>query len=227
MNIPVLRNMLKKNEEDAGRNRTTFDQNHVLCINILGGAGCGKTSLLEAVLPKITTHLRVAVLEGDIATTRDAERIAAVGVRAVQLLTDGGCHLSATLVRDGLDAVPLADLDLVIIENVGNPICPANFDLGEHARIGVLSLTEGDDKPAKYPLLFKEADLVVLTKYDLQPYTDFDIDSATCDLRRMNKEVEIIVTDIRTSLGIDSLTEWITSRVRSIHESRSVGATAR
>ncbi|MEK6643126.1 MAG: hydrogenase nickel incorporation protein HypB, partial [Planctomycetota bacterium] len=162
--IEVLRNIFQRNDNAASENRVLLDQHGVTCINLLGGAGCGKTSLLEAVLPMLRKSLRVAVLEGDLATTRDAERIARLDVPVVQLLTDGGCHLNATLVRHALDRVPLANLDMVIIENVGNPICPANFDLGEHERISVLSVAEGDDKPVKYPLLFKNASLVVLTK---------------------------------------------------------------
>jgi len=212
MEITVLRNVFAKNENAARENRRRFDEQGVTCLNLLGGAGSGKTSILEAVLPQLSKSLRVAVLEGDLATTRDAERIAKLNVPVVQLLTDGGCHLTATLVQQGLARVPLEATDLLIVENVGNPICPANYDLGEHARISVLSVSEGADKPSKYPLLFKDVAMVLLTKCDLLPYTDFDIAQAEADIRRVNPDCEIIRTDTRGPTGIDRLAAWILSR---------------
>jgi len=149
------------------------------------------------------------VLEGDLATTRDAKRIDALGVPVVQLLTEGGCHLNATHVQQALEQVSLDELDLLIIENVGNPICPANFDLGEHLRVAVLSVAEGHDKPSKYPLLFKDAQLVVITKCDLLPHVDFDLDIVQTDVRRVNRSVELIRTDIKTGQGFDRVAEWI------------------
>jgi hydrogenase nickel incorporation protein HypB len=214
MEIAVLRNVFERNENAARDNRRRFDELHVTCINLLGGAGSGKTSILEAVLPLLKKTLRVAVLEGDLATTRDAERIAKLEVPVVQLLTDGGCHLTATLVEHGLKRVALDQLDLLIVENVGNPICPANYDLGEHARISVLSVSEGADKPSKYPLLFKDVSLVLLTKCDLLPYTNFDIEMAESDIRRVNPNCEIRRTDVRRPTGIDELAAWILARCR-------------
>ncbi|MBU0637294.1 MAG: hydrogenase nickel incorporation protein HypB [Planctomycetes bacterium] len=214
MKIEVLRNVLQKNEWAAEENRACFDERGVTCVNLLGGAGCGKTSLLEATLPTLKENLRVAVLEGDLATTRDAERIAALDVPVVQLLTDGGCHLNATLVQQALKQIPLDELDLLVIENVGNPICPANFDLGEHRRVVVLSVAEGDDKPAKYPLLFKDADLIVLTKCDLLPYVKFDVERARADLARVNPRAEIVRTDTNTATGIDRLAAWLSATAR-------------
>ncbi len=227
MIIPVVRRVLEKNDAAAGEIRAMFDERGIFCVNILGGAGSGKTTLLEAVLPRLR-DLHVAVLEGDLATTRDAERIAALGVPTVQLLTDGGCHLRAEHVQRALDALSLEPLDLLIIENVGNPICPASFDLGEHARIALLSLTEGDDKPLKYPLLFRRADLVVLSKCDLQPYVRFDQRRAVDDIRTVNPTVVVMPTDALGGAGIDALANWLraeTARRRELRATLTVEST--
>lgn len=209
MIIPVIRKVLEQNEHAARENRQRFDSHNIRCVNLLGGAGCGKTALLEGTLPLLKDSCRAAVLEGDLATTRDAERIDALGVPVVQLLTEGGCHLIASHVQKALEQVNLDELDLLIIENVGNPICPACFDLGEHLRIAVLSVAEGHDKPSKYPLLFKDAQLVVITKCDLLPHVDFDLDIVQIDVRRVNRSVELIHTDIKTGQGFDRVAEWI------------------
>jgi len=149
------------------------------------------------------------VLEGDPATIRDAERTNARGAAVLQLLTEGGCHLNATHVQQALRQVSLNELDLLIIEKVGNPICPAHFELGEHLRIAVLSVAEGYDKPSKYPLLFKDAQLLVITKCDLLPYVDFDPDIAQADVHRVNRSAKLIRTDIKTGRGLDRLAEWM------------------
>jgi hydrogenase nickel incorporation protein HypB len=209
MKIEVLKNVFAKNENAAAENRELFDRHGVRCINLLGGAGSGKTSILEAVLPQVKAAKRVAVLEGDVETTRDAERIAHLGVPVVQLLTEGGCHLNATIVRHALDKLDLDGLDLLLVENVGNPICPANFDLGEHLRVSVLSVTEGDDKPSKYPLLFKSVAAVLITKCDLLEYTNFDIEQAEQDLKRVNPQAKVLRTAARGGEGVDALAAWI------------------
>jgi hydrogenase nickel incorporation protein HypB len=214
MKIEVVRKVFEANEQAAAENRQRFDAAGLTCVNLLGGAGCGKTSLLEAVLPRLKETMRIAVFEGDLATTRDAERITALGVPAVQILTEGGCHLNATLVQQGLTRVTPKDLDLLIVENVGNPICPANFDLGEHARIAVLSVAEGHDKPAKYPLMFKNADLVLITKCDLLEHTDFDVSAAVQDLKRLNPYAGLIRTSRPTQEGINRLAAWFRGKVR-------------
>ena len=211
----VLKNVFARNDNAAAENRQRFDEHGVLCLNLLGGAGSGKTSLLEAVLPQLRASLRVAVLEGDLATTRDAQRIAELDVPVVQLLTEGGCHLNATLVTHGLERLSLDDVDVLLVENVGNPICPANFDLGEHHRLAVLSVTEGDDKPSKYPLLFKGAACVLITKCDLLEHTDFDLDQATQDLRRVNPEAQVIRTETKNGGGMADLAQWILRRAEA------------
>lgn len=209
MKIQVLRkSLLERNDTAAEENRRLLASHDVVAVNIMGGAGCGKTTLLERLLPQLRPELSVAVLEGDIATTKDAARIAALGVPVIQLLTEGGCHLTATLVEEGLKRLPLAELDLVLIENVGNPICPANFDLGEHGRIAVLSVTEGDDKPAKYPYLFKVADLVVFSKMDLIDSTNFDYDNARAAVRVVNPDAPVIRVGALTD-PCDRVAQWL------------------
>lgn len=209
MNIPVVRRIQEKNDAAADENRALFARRGVVCLNLLGGAGSGKTALLEAVIPLLRSHMGVAVLEGDLATTRDAERIARLGVPVVQLLTDGGCHLTAVHVHQALTHIDLDRVRLLIIENVGNPICPANFDLGESRRVAVLSVAEGDDKPAKYPLLFQRADLVAISKYDLLPHTAFSMSAVETDLLRLNPHAVVMPISARTGEGIDRLAGWV------------------
>lgn len=224
MKISVLKNVFQKNDHAADENRARLDIRGITCLNLLGGAGAGKTSLLEAIIPSLARDLRVAVVEGDLATTRDAERIAALEVPVIQLLTGGGCHLNATLVQHALDELPLDDLDLIIIENVGNPICPANFALGEHFRISALSVTEGDDKPSKYPLLFKSVAGVAITKCDLLPLVDFDLEGARRDIALINPGAMIFETQAPRRAhggrsdgdgGVRRLREFVRSRVRA------------
>jgi len=208
--------VFQKNDQAAAENRARLHEHGIVCVNLLGGAGCGKTALLEAILPRLGETLRAGVLEGDLATTRDADRIAALNVPVVQLLTDGGCHLNATLVQHALDALPLADLDVVIIENVGNPICPTNFDLGEHLRVSMLSVAEGDDKPSKYGLLFGGMDAVVISKCDLLEHTDFNLLRAEEDIRRLNAGAAIFQTSRRDPRSTDAVAEWLAAACRRI-----------
>jgi len=207
MEIRVLRRLEEKNESDAARIRALLAEHGVRSLNVMGGDGCGKTTLLEHLLPPLRDHLRCAVLEGDLYTTRDAERLAVLGVQVVQLETQGACHLDAALVQRGLDALPLADLDLVVMENVGNLVCPASFDLGETARLIVLSATEGHDKPAKYPLMFQRADAVVITKTDLLPHTNFDPAAAEADIRKVNPQAPIFKFSHQAPLD-ETLITW-------------------
>lgn len=209
MEVEVMRNVFARNDALAGETRALLAQHKVASVNLIGGAGAGKTTLLEASLPKLAATKRAAVLEGDIATTHDAERIAALGVPAMQLLTDGGCHLGAAIVYHAIQRLPLDSLDLVFIENVGNLVCPASFDLGEERMVAVLSTAEGDDKPAKYPLLFKRANAVVLTKLDLLPYVTFDLDRCQRYIRQLNETAPIFVVSARTGQGIDEWVAWL------------------
>ena len=212
MEIKILQNILEVNDKAAAEIRERLAAEGVTAFNLISAPGAGKTSLLEQVIPLLAGRLRVAVLEGDIATTRDSERIAKLGVPVVQLLTGGGCHLEATLVGKGLDELPLSELDLVLIENVGNIACPAEFDLGEAAKIGVLSVAEGSDKPAKYPLLFHEVAALVLNKVDLLPFTDFDLDHFERDFRGLNSHAPILAVSCRTGEGVADLTRWLEAK---------------
>lgn len=209
MEIKVLRDILEANDRAADEVRATLVEARVTALNFIGGPGSGKTSLLEQVIPRLDSRLRVGVLEGDIETSRDAERIAALGVPVVQLLTGGGCHLEAAFVARGLTELGLGGLDLVLIENVGNIACPAEFDLGETAKVGVLSVAEGHDKPAKYPLLFHELSALVLGKIDLLPHTDFDMERFEADFRGLNAEAPLFPLSCRTGEGVGPFVEWL------------------
>jgi hydrogenase nickel incorporation protein HypB len=209
MEIRVLQNILEANDQAADENRRRLAETRVTALNLISAPGAGKTSLLEGVIPLLRERYRVGVLEGDIATTRDAERIGALGVPVIQLLTNGGCHLEASLVARGLAELPLEGLDVVFIENVGNIACPAEFDLGEAAKVGILSVAEGHDKPAKYPLLFHELKALVLNKVDLLAHTDFDMDVFLRDFRAINAEAPLIQVSCRTGQGLEDFASWV------------------
>jgi hydrogenase nickel incorporation protein HypB len=180
---------------------------------MMGSPGCGKTTLLEATAKKLGIDLRCGVLEGDLATTRDAERIAATEAPVVQVLTEGGCHLDATTVAAALQKLPLADLDVLFIENVGNLVCPAHFELGESRRVVVLSVAEGDDKPMKYPYMFQRADVVVVSKIDLLAHCRFSLDRVREDLGRVNPNVPLLEVSAFDGSGIDAWIGWVREAV--------------
>jgi len=209
MKVEVMRNVFARNDALAGDTRNMLKDRGIMAVNLIGGAGAGKTSLLEASLPKLKDRKRAAVLEGDIAPTHAAERIAALGVPAIQLLTEGGCHLGAAHVHAAVQKLNLDELDLLIIENVGNLVCPVNFDLGEERMIAVLSTAEGDDKPSKYPLLFKKAAAIVLTKMDLLPYVTFDVDQCERYIRQLNETAPIFRISAKKGDGVDAWIEWL------------------
>lgn len=208
MNIKVLKNVLEANDQLAARIRQQLAARRITAINVISAPGAGKTSLLERTIP-LLKQFRIGVLEGDIATTRDAERIEKLGVPVIQLLTGGACHLEATLIQRGLGELNLDAINLLIIENVGNIACPAEFDLGENAKVGILSVTEGHDKPAKYPLLFHEVAALVLNKIDLLPYTDFDYAKFEADFRKLNATAPIFRLSCRTGEGLGEWVHWL------------------
>ena len=209
MEIKVLRNVMEASDEIAMQIRNLLREKSVLAFNLIGSPGSGKTSLLEQTIEKLRTQLSLAVIEGDIATTRDAERIARFDVPVIQLHTDGECHLHVNLVFQSLSDLNLEDIDILFIENVGNMVCPVEFDLGEFAKIGVLSVPEGDDKPLKYPLLFRKSDCIVLNKIDLLPYVDFDRGQFYSDIENIDANLKVIEVSCKTGEGIESWLDWI------------------
>ncbi|MDX1439879.1 MAG: hydrogenase nickel incorporation protein HypB [Rubricoccaceae bacterium] len=206
MQIQVYKRLLTKNEATAADVRQRLAEHGIVMFNIMGSPGSGKTTLLEHTLSAISQELRCAVLTGDLATTRDAERIAKMDVPVAQLLTEGGCHLEARLVHRSLDGLPLDALDWIFVENIGNLVCPADFDLGEHVRIVVLSVAEGGDKPLKYPFMFQRCDVAVISKCDLLKSCEFDVEQAKTDIRAINQRADVLEVSARKNLGVK---EWL------------------
>lgn len=213
MEVKVMRNILGANDEIAASNRELFRAKNICVVNLMGSPGSGKTTLLEKTLEKISGKVSVAVIEGDLFTARDAERIERLGVPVVQINTAGGCHLDAAMVKRAAESLDLEKIQLLIVENVGNLVCPAEFDVGENFKAVVLSITEGDDKPLKYPLIFKESAVVLLNKVDLLPYTNFNLENAREDLTTIHPNVEIIETSCTSGAGLDAWANWLIGKV--------------
>ncbi|NOY80650.1 MAG: hydrogenase nickel incorporation protein HypB [Kiritimatiellaeota bacterium] len=207
--IKVYRDLMEKNAAWADMTRRLAAKKHVAILNLIGSPGCGKTTLLEGMVRELGPHFRFAVLEGDVETTRDAERLDALRIPVCQLITSGACHLSAQLVHTAFRDLPLDDLDVVIVENVGNLVCPAGFDIGEAAKVAVLSLTEGEDKPVKYPQLFHEAGAVVMTKIDLLPHIPADLDTCIAAVRQVNGAVPVFPVCALDGRGLPPWIAWI------------------
>ncbi len=214
MKIKVVTSVLKANDAVAEANRRRMEEAGLLVLNITSAPGSGKTALLEATIPALAPELRSAVIVGDLQTTRDAERLGGLAAAVTQINTEGGCHLSATQVSEALDGLPLSELDLMFIENVGNMVCPAGFDLGEHVRVAMLSVPEGPDKVAKYPTLFQPADVILLNKVDLAGALDFDTSIVRDDLSRINTRAPLIELSAKTGDGLGQWLDWIRARCR-------------
>ena len=212
MKINIVKNVLAANDQAAEENRRRLDDAGVRAVNIISAPGSGKTSLLEKTLPAIAADLPAAVIVGDLQTTRDAERLAAVDAPATQVNTEGGCHLSAEQVARALETLDLSALKLLFIENIGNMVCPTGFDLGEHARVAMLSVPEGDDKVAKYPTLFQPADVIVINKIDLLDVLDYDLDRVLTDIARLNTRAPILQLSTKTGEGMDAWFDWLRSQ---------------
>ena len=209
MQIPVVRNVLEANEKMAAHVRRQLSGRKILTLNLISSPGAGKTSLLERTLRDLAGEFRMAVIEGDLQTDNDARRVAATGAQAVQINTDGGCHLDSNMIRTALDNLELDGLDILFIENVGNLVCPVEFDCGEDAKVALLSVTEGDDKPEKYPLLFNLAKAMVLNKVDLLPHVDFDMDRARAFATKLNKDLRVLEVSCRSGEGLDAWYDWL------------------
>jgi len=214
--ISLATGILKANDRMAKENRKRFDEAGVRVIDVMGGPGAGKTALLEATIPRLKGEARVGVVVGDVATTRDAERIAVFDVPVVQITTEsfgGACHLEASTVRQALDGVDLSEIDLLLVENVGNLVCPSHFDVGHHARIVLLSVTEGEDKPLKYPLAFQVSDAAVVSKIDLVSHLGVDMESLRSNIERANPKAVRLELSSRSGEGLDAWLDWLRERL--------------
>jgi hydrogenase nickel incorporation protein HypB len=222
--IEVITAILGENDRVAAHNREHFDGQGVLALNLMSSPGAGKTSLLEATIRALDGRLKVAVIEGDLATENDADRIRACGVPAVQITTGNACHLDAQMVHDAVHDLPLAGLDVLFIENVGNLVCPASFDLGQHRNVTLLSVPEGDDKPAKYPVMFRGSDLLLLTKADLPAVLDdFDPARAERHLRALANHAPVITLSARKGLRLEDWLDWLRTEVAAQRERLALG----
>ena len=214
--VEVLASLLHENDHQADHNREHFNRHEVLAINLMSSPGSGKTSLLEATIDALGDEVRIAVVEGDLETENDARRIRDKGVPAIQITTGQACHLDAHMVHEALHSLDLDDIDLLFIENVGNLVCPASFDLGHHANVILLSVTEGDDKPAKYPVMFRAADLVLLTKSDfLVMIDDFDTDKAERHIRELANPAEVLTLSVRHRDSLGGWLDWIRKQLHA------------
>ena len=213
--IKVVKNILDANNRIAEENRKLFDEKNIFVINLMSSPGAGKTSFLEKLIPLLKTKYKIAVIEGDIQDTYDAERISKLEVPVVQINTGGACHIDGNMVKEALPDIPIDDINLLILENVGNLVCPAEFNIGENLKIMLLSVTEGDDKPAKYPLMFHVSEAVIFNKIDLLPYLDFDIEKAKNDSIKINPNLAFFEISCKTEKGIEKFTQWLENKIKS------------
>ena len=218
--LTISENILGANEEKARRNQSQLDKYGILAVNVMSSPGAGKTSLILQTISQLKEKVRIAVIEGDVASTIDADKVSKQGVTVVQINTAGGCHLDANMTEKALNNLPLNDIDLLLIENVGNLICPAEFALGEHKRVMLLSLPEGDDKAYKYPLMFTEADVVLINKIDLLPYLEFNAASFIKAVSGLNPEVKIFQTSCKTGQGLEGWFSWLQARMKELKSGR-------
>ncbi len=211
--IKVITNMLKVNEEINVQNRRMLTEKGVYTINLMSAPGAGKTSILEKLISRLKGDLRIAVVEGDLYTTKDAQRIEAHGVPVVQINTEGACHLDASLIKDAIDSLNLNEIDLLIIENIGNLVCPAEFEVGEDIKVMVSSTTEGNDKPLKYPLMYEKSSAIILNKIDLTEFTNFDKQEFYKDVKSINADAVVFETSCTKDSGIDEFCLWVKNKI--------------
>jgi len=220
MKIQVVKNILDANDRIAVENRALFDAKGVYAINLMSSPGAGKTTLLEKTTTALKSKYDIGVIEGDIQDTYDADRIAKLGIPVVQINTGGACHIDGNMIRETLPSFDLDKLDLLITENVGNLVCPAEFKIGENVKVMILSTPEGADKPSKYPLMFQESSVLLINKTDLIPYVDFDLPKARRDALALNNKLKIIEVSCKTGEGLDVWYEWLTERIEDFKKGR-------
>ena len=210
--VTIVRNVLEANDRLADELKKTFAEKKILCLNLMSSPGAGKTTLLERTLTELRDEFKMAVIEGDLQTDNDARRVAATGAQAVQVNTEGGCHLDSGMIIDALKSIDTDGLDILFVENVGNLVCPAEFDVGEDYKVTLLSVAEGDDKPEKYPLMFHISAVMLLNKVDLLPYVDFDLDKAKGHAAALNKDIEVMPVSARTGENMEGWYEWLRAK---------------
>ena len=218
MKISVVKNVLDANDRIAADNRALFDKKKIYVINLMSSPGAGKTTLVEKTIQALQDRYRIGVIEGDIQDTYDAERVAKLGIPVVQINTGGGCHLDGNMIREALPTFDLDQLDFLITENVGNLVCPAEFKIGENAKIMILSTPEGADKPAKYPLMFQESSVLILNKIDLMPYVDFNMEKAKKDALSLNPKLRIFAVSCKTSEGLQDWLDWLSGQIAAFQK---------
>ncbi len=218
--LTIKEDILGANEEKARKNRDRLDKQGALTVNVMSSPGAGKTSLILQTIGRLKPKTRIAVIEGDIASSLDADKVHQQGVPVIQINTAGGCHLDANMTEKALNNLPLEEVDLLLIENVGNLICPVEFALGEHKKVMLLSVPEGDDKPYKYPLMFTEADVVLVNKIDLLPHLDFNITAFNQAVTGLNPAVKIFQVSCKTSEGLAAWFSWLEDEIKQMKKRR-------
>lgn len=214
MQIKVIRKILEANDRISDQLKQFFREKGILVINLMSSPGAGKTTLLEKTLSDLKIEFNMAVIEGDLQTSNDAERIAATGAQVIQINTEGGCHLDGSMVLEAANQMELDNVDILFVENVGNLVCPAEFSVGEDYKVTILSVVEGDDKPQKYPLIFAESQVMLLNKTDLLPYVDFNMEKASNFARSLKSEIEIYPISAKTGEGIEHWYDWLRKEVK-------------
>jgi hydrogenase nickel incorporation protein HypB len=224
-------NLLHANQSGADHNRAHFDEWGITCFNVMSSPGAGKTQLLERTLTALAPEFKIAVIEGDMTTELDADRLRKTGVPVIAINTGRACHLDSKMVAGGLhrfvDEYNPTEFDLVLVENVGNLVCPAEFEVGEHAKVALLSLTEGDDKPLKYPVMFQQADCLLITKMDLAPHLDVDVNQIIANVRQMNSDCAIIPVSAKTGAGLNAWLDWVRDRLTPINQPQQPGSSVK
>ena len=214
MKVRVVRKILEANDRLAENNRATLTENGVFAINLMSAPGAGKTTLLAKTIEALGGKIRFGVIEGDIQGTHDAEVISALGVPVVQINTEGACHLDANMISEILPQLPLPEMDVLVVENVGNLVCPAEFDVGENTKVMLLSITEGDDKPLKYPLMFRQSEALIVNKIDLLPHLDVSVEKIRADAVSLNPDLEIFEVSCRSGEGLEAWFRWLEEKAR-------------